>query len=206
MKPQKLDSINYSGNISALFRRFGLMLLGMVLLWACKNDIEYINALSDELESPIQTMKNFEVQYTDSGRLQVIFRAPLMERFLKNEEEGTYYEFREGIKIVFYNRDEEVESMLTARYGEYWDEKSLGFASDSVVAKNIITGEELNTEELYWERDNQKIYSNVFTKISNDEGVYFGEKGFESDQGFENYKLLGSRGTVNVEDEEVPQN
>jgi LPS export ABC transporter protein LptC len=200
MKPRKQD-------LSSLIRHriqvVGsiLIIAGLIILGSCKNDIDYINALSEGQDFPVQIGKNFEVQYTDSGRLQVIFRAPLVERYIKDNDEGSYYEFGEGIEIDFYNKSEVVESRVTARYGKYWEEKNLGFASDSVVARNLISGEQLNTEELYWDRENQKIYSDVFTKITNDEGVFYGEEGFESD---ENYKLLGSSGTVNIEDEEIP--
>jgi LPS export ABC transporter protein LptC len=182
----------------------GLFLSGILLMNSCKNDIEYINMLSSELTLPVQTGKNFEVQYTDSGRLQVIFKAPLVELYNKTAEKGEHYEFKEGIEILFYNNKGELESTITARYGEYWEEKSLGYARDSVVGKNVINGEELNTEELYWNRETGRIYSYVFTKITNNEGVFYGEEGFESDQDFNNYKLIGSRGTVNVEDEELP--
>ncbi len=170
---------------------------------SCKNDIEYINALSDELNIPRQTGKNFKVQYTDSGRLQVIFKAPLIERYFKGGEEGTYYEFTQGVEINFFDRYERLESVVTSRYAKYWEEKNLGVARDSVVGRNVKTGEQLNTEELYWDREKQLIYSSVFSKITNEDGVYFGEKGFEADQGFQNYKLIGSSGTVRVKDEEI---
>jgi LPS export ABC transporter protein LptC len=174
-----------------------------LLLPSCNNDIEYINSLSNEAIIPTQTGKNFEVQYTDSCRLQAIFKAPLVERYTKATEEGPYYEFTQGIEIQFFNRNEEVESILTARYAKYWEDKKLGMARDSVVGRNIKSGENLNTEELFWDREKQIIYSKVFTKITNDDGVYFGEKGFEADQGFQNYKLIGSSGSVKVKDEEV---
>jgi LPS export ABC transporter protein LptC len=203
MKPQEPGSIT-----KKVWPGFGLLLFctllpGSIFIVSCQNDIESINMLSSELKLPVQTGKDFEVQYTDSGRLQVIFRAPLVERYKKSEEEGQYYEFREGIEIMFYNRSGIIESTINARYGKYWEEKSLGFVRDSVVGKNLIRGDQLNTEELYWDRQNQLIYSKVFTRITNDEGVYYGEEGFESDQDFENYRLIGSSGTVNVEENEL---
>jgi LPS export ABC transporter protein LptC len=176
---------------------------GLVLAVSCKNDIDYVNALSDELNIPRQTGKNFEVQYTDSGRLQVIFKAPLVERYFKGGEEGKYYEFPKGVEIHFFDRNEQLESIVTSRYAKYWEDKNLGVARDSVVGRNVKSGEQINTEELFWDREKQLIYSNVFTKITNEDGVYFGEKGFESDQGFQNYKLIGSRGSVKVKDEEI---
>jgi LPS export ABC transporter protein LptC len=180
-----------------------ILLSGIILATSCKNDIDYINALTDELNIPRQTGKNFEVQYTDSGRLQVIFKAPLVERYFKGGEEGTYYEFPKGVEINFFDRNERLESVVTSRYAKYWEDKNLGVTRDSVVGRNIKSGEQINTEELFWDREKQIIYSKVFTKITNEDGVYFGERGFEADQGFENYKLIGSSGTVRVKDEEI---
>jgi LPS export ABC transporter protein LptC len=171
-----------------------IIIITLVLFTSCKNDIDYIKSLSDEANIPHQTGKNFEIQYTDSGRLQVLFRAPVIERYMKGGKEGSYY---------FYNKNEQLESVITSRYAKYWEEKNLGVARDSVVGRNIKSGEQLNTEELYWDREKHQIYSKVFTKITNEDGVYFGERGFEADQGFENYKLLGSSGSVKVKDEAI---
>jgi LPS export ABC transporter protein LptC len=175
----------------------------MLLFHSCKNDIETIKALSDELNLPNQSGKNFEVQYSDSGKLLAIFKAPLVERYVRKGDKGSYYEFNKGIEILFYDKNEELESIVTARHGMYYEDKNLGVASDSVVGRNIRTGEQLNTEELFWDRENKTIYSHVFTKITNDDGVFYGEKGFESDQDFNNYKLIGSSGTVRVRNEEI---
>jgi hypothetical protein len=170
---------------------------------SCKNDIDYIKSISDEINLPKQTGKNFEVQYTDSCRLQVTFKAPLVERYFKGGEEGSYYEFTKGIEIHFFDRNQQLESIVTARYANTGKKSNSGLARDSVVGRNVRTGEQLNTEEFILDRGKQIIYSNVFTKITNEDGVYYGERGFEADEGFQNYKLLGSSGTVKVKDEEI---
>ncbi len=177
-----------------------LVLAGAI---ACKNDIEYIQSLSAVEDLPIQTGKNFETFYSDSAKLQVIFMAPKVERYLKKGDEDGYYEFTEGVEIRFFDKHEKLEAILTANYAKYWEEQALGMARDSVVMRNIITGEQLNTEELFWDRNKSLIYSKVFTKITNNDGVYYGEGGFEADQDFKNYKLIGSSGTVKVQDEEL---
>jgi hypothetical protein len=134
----------------------------------------------------------------------MIFRAPYAERYTnKNDENGPYKIFPKGIEVEFYNKLEQLESIITAGYAEHWEDIALWKARDSVIARNVITGERLDTEELYWDENTKQIYSKVFTKITNEDGVYFGEEGFESDQDLENYKLIGSRGTVKVKDEEV---
>ena len=77
-----------------------------------------------------------------------------------------YYEFTEGVEIRFFDKHEKLEAILTANYAKYWEEQALGMARDSVVMRNIITGEQLNTEELFWDRNKSLIYSKVFTKIT----------------------------------------
>ena len=168
----------------------------------CQNDIEMVNALANEPSLPNQSGKNIEFQLTDSGKLKIIFKAPLAERYVNNEEEP-YKEFPKGIEVLFYNDEEQLESKITAGYAKQWEEQMLWKATDSVVAQNVLTDERLDTEELFWDEKNKKIYSNVFTKITNEDGIYYGEKGFEADQDLENYKLIGSSGTVKVKDEEI---
>ena len=65
-----------------------LVLAGAI---ACKNDIEYIQSLSAVEDLPIQTGKNFETFYSDSAKLQVIFMAPKVERYLKKGDVITSY-------------------------------------------------------------------------------------------------------------------
>ncbi len=167
----------------------------------CHNDMEVINALTEDENYPLQTGKNIEVQYTDSARLQLIFKAPKMKKFLTDEEEGAYYVFEDGIEVFFYDNNERLESIFKSGYANYYEKPSIWKASDSVVARNVQTNEQLSTEELYWDQKNKRVYSHVFTKITNEDGVFYGEKGFESDQDLENYKLIGSSGSVEVEDE-----
>lgn len=202
MRQQKLVSII---NHFLPFRAFlNVLAVITVLLYVagCKNDIEVVNALTNELDLPNQSGKNIEFQLTDSGKLKLIFRAPIGERYVKENEEP-YREFPKGIEVMFFNDEEILESKITAGYAKQWEEQMLWKANDSVVAQNVLTGERLDTEELFWDEKNKQIYSNVFTKITNEDGIFYGEKGFEADQDLENYKLIGSSGTVKVKDEEI---
>jgi LPS export ABC transporter protein LptC len=183
--------------------RSSLCVLVLLTAISCHNDLDMINAFTEDANYPLQTGKNIEVQYTDSTRLQLIFRAPEMKKFLDDEEEGAYYVFEDGIEVFFYDDEENLESTFRSGYAKYFEKINLWKASDSVVARNVQTNEQLTTEEIYWDQQNKRIYSNVFTKITNEDGVFYGEKGFESDQDLENYKLIGSSGTMEVEDEEL---
>jgi LPS export ABC transporter protein LptC len=178
-----------------------IVLVSIIYLGSCKNEIGQIADLTKDLNLPNQSGKNYEVQYTDSGRLQLKFKAPIVTRFVKKEG-GPYYEFPAGIEVIFYDKDANPESKVTSGYAKYFEVKNLWEARDSVVARNLKTNERLDTEQLFWDMNKKLVYSEVFTKITNIDGVYYGEKGFEAAQDMKKYKLIGSSGSMNLKDEE----
>ncbi len=198
-KPEIIFMVKTAFNLCLTILVFAFTCL---FLFSCRNNIEEIKALTPDLNVANQSGKDFESQYTDSGKLVLKFKAPIVKRYL-NKEGGPYYEFPAGIDVIFYDKAENPDSHVTAGYAIYHDKKQLWEARDDVVAKSIKSGEQLNTEQLFWDMGKKLIYSTVFTKITNADGVYLGEKGFESNQDFTNYKLIGSRGSVNVKDEQI---
>ena len=173
--------------------------LGILFFLSCENDIEKINALTNQLKLPDQSGKDIEVAYTDSGKLKIKFFAPEMHKYSKAEEPFT--EFPQGIRVYFYDKSEKLESTINAKYAIYYQEKKLWEARNDVVAKNLKKKEELYTDQMYWDENTQKIYSHDFTKIVNEDGTFYGEEGFDADQNLEKWKLIGSKGTVNVRDD-----
>jgi LPS export ABC transporter protein LptC len=202
MKKYFYNPISFEIVPQRIFVLFLIFAMTCISLVSCRNSIEEIKALTPDLNLPNQSGKDIEVQYTDSAKLLLKFKTPEMKRYL-NKEEGPYYEFPEGIDVVFYDKNENPESRVTAKYAIYHDKTQIWDVRNDVVARNLQSGEQLNTEELFWDMGKKLIYSTVFTKITNADGVYFGEKGFESNQSFTNYKLIGSRGSVNVRDEQL---
>ncbi len=174
--------------------------LGIMVLISCENDIEKINALTNQMEVPNQSGKDIEVAYTDSGKLKYKFFTPEMHKYSKAEEPFT--EFPQGIQFYIYDKSEKLESTISAKYAIYYQEKKLWEARNNVVGKNLTKNEELFTDQMYWDENSHKIYSHDFTKIVNDDGTFYGEDGFESNQDFTDWKLIGSKGTVNVKNEE----
>ena len=51
--------------------------------------------------------------------------------------------------------------------------------------------------------EKEEIYSESYTKIVNENGTFYGEKGFESDQNLENYTLYSSKKSIiNIKEDE----
>ena len=177
------------------------VLIGIMILSAgCENDIERINMLTDEAMIPKLQGTNVEVIYSDSASVEVQILAPSFRQY--TDIERPYMEFPEGIEVYFYNDSLEIESELRANYTIYYPEEGLWHASGDVVAKRLDNGDALNTEELFWDEEEHLIYSNTFTRIQNEDGTFYGKRGFESDQDLSNWQLKGTSGTVTVQDEE----
>ena len=154
------------------------------------------------MKLPVQTGFDVEIAFTDSGILKWKLYAPLIERY--DDKANPYIEFRKGIKIDDFDSLGNVESYLTANYAIYYQKKELGEAKNNVVAINKKTGEQLYTEQLFWDQKSELIYSKTFSKIINNQGIHTGEAGFEAKQDMSRWKLLGGKGTVNLKDE--PEN
>jgi LPS export ABC transporter protein LptC len=179
-----------------------MMLTGFTMLVSCKNDIETINALTTELNLPDQSGFNIEIAYTDSGILKGKIFSPEINKYSRKEE--PYFEFPKGMKVVFYDSLGRASSYIQSKYAIYYEKKELWEARNQVIAEDQQKGEKLETEHMFWDQKAERIYSDKFTRLTNPDGIFYGENGFEARQDLSKWKLKGSSGTVNVRDDVAP--
>jgi len=182
-----------------MIRIYLVLLCLSFLLFACKNDIAKINELTKDVVVPNMEMTDGRIVYTDSGKVKLIVLANEIKRFDLPKE--PYTEFPKGINVTFYNSLGLQTSKITANFAVYYMDIELWEAKGNVIALNE-KGEELHTEQLFWKQSEGKIYSNEFTKIISPDGVFVGDNGFESNQDFSRWRLMRSKGSVNVKDNE----
>lgn len=190
LKQGKLWNIMYSG----------LFLLAVLFyLTSCENEIEKINSLTGNNVLPEVSGKNFEIIHSDSGKVKVRILAPEIHKF--SQAEPAYIEFPRGMKAYFYDDSLKIVSVIEAGYVKYFEAEKLWEAKNNVESRNLKKGEQLNTEHLFWNQEKKTIYSNTSTRIVTEQGTFYGEKGFESNQDLTKWKLKSSKGTVNVKNE-----
>jgi LPS export ABC transporter protein LptC len=131
--------------------------------------------------------------------VQVKLTAPLLVRKEIDDEPVT--EFPEGFEVFFYDSAYRVKSTMRGDYGISYEKKKLMEARHNVIVENLETQERLNTEQLFWNRVNETIYSNKFVRITRGEEVITAD-GLTSDQSFENMEFTNPRGLIEVEEEE----
>ncbi|MFP4059949.1 MAG: LPS export ABC transporter periplasmic protein LptC [bacterium] len=177
-----------------------LLFLFFFISVSCENDIERINTVTQNQDFPTLSGFDAEFLYSDSGLVQIKIETPEYHRYTMKEE--PYMEFPYGIIAYFYNDSLEIESEISANYAKYFVEEKLWEARGDVIGINHVKNEQLNTEELFWDEKERLIYSEKFSRISTNDGVFYGEEGFEADQNFTRWKLIGTRGNVKIENEE----
>lgn len=143
--------------------------------------------------------RNLTMIMSENGRPSYIFKTPLVEGYTLGRE--PYREFREGVDIITFSDDSlnQKESTLIANYAIYYENQKLWKAVGDVEVENKA-GRELYSQQLFWNAQTQRIYSNVETKvIDNQTGdIYIGE-GFESDEKMENWKFRKLKGKMRME-------
>lgn len=164
---------------------------------SCKNDIDVVNEITKKNKLPTFDVDNFEIYYSDSGIVKVKIFAPKFVRYEKKIK--NYDEYEKGINVNFYNHSKKPESKLTCNYARFFSDDNRWEAKFNVVVENNLTGEKINTEQLFWDVKNERIYTEKFVKITTKDEILWGE-GFESNQDFSEYKIIHLAGTINIKD------
>lgn len=164
----------------------------LVCLSACKNDVDP-KLITSRVNTNIEHGKEVEISYSDKGVVRIKATAPTATRFNRDRP---YLEFSDGIRILFFNEAHQVESTLTAKYATAYENSHAMTARDSVVVVNS-KGEVLNTDELIWDEDKKKIYSNSFVKITTADEIIYGN-GMTANENFTDYVIKHITGTIKV--------
>jgi LPS export ABC transporter protein LptC len=172
-----------------------LIFLGIT---SCENNIEVIKNITNVREIPSLSGENFEILYSDSGKVKMKVIAKVLNKY--NSPDKQYIEFPKGIIIYKYDSAFQIESSVKADWAMYKEKLKLWEARNAVEAKNLKTNEQLFTEELFWDQNKHIIYSKKFTKIINPDGVFYGDGGFESNENLSKWHLIGVKGKVNIKD------
>lgn len=179
-----------------LLLRVAPILIGATCFISCRK-----TAPVEEIDKEtLVTMQANELTMIDSenGEMRFRFVTPLLERYELAAE--PYMEFREGVHVETYNDTTRlVESTLRADYAKFIEPLELWEARGHVVATNA-KGELLETEQLFWNQKEDKIYSRVDVKLTQEDGVSYGT-GFESNSAMDNYRFYHPRGKVAVDTE-----
>ncbi|NJL76933.1 MAG: LPS export ABC transporter periplasmic protein LptC [Saprospiraceae bacterium] len=143
----------------------------------------------------IERMKDVEILYSDSAKVQIKITAPTLLRYLN---QNTKQEFSDGLLVEFFDANQRTTGRLSAKYGERIEGDYKIVVRDSVVWQSA-QGDQLDTEELTWDERSKMIFTNKFVTITSPDEIIFGY-GFEADQDFKRFTVKAVEGNIKVDE------
>ena len=178
------------------------------IVYSCKSKMAEADSIRLG-ETPVQTVDDMFIVQTENSIIQMRAEAPLMERY---ESDTLSYElFPEGISVFGYTEEGKLETEIladNARHLKYKDGRETWEAFGNVVVKNLINQETMETDTLYWDQKNERIYTHCYVRMYSPDGFAQGY-GMESDQRardtelfnpFNNYAVMSQDSTKVVID------
>jgi LPS export ABC transporter protein LptC len=173
-------------------RNLLLVTLGALVLASCsETSQEALNI--EEYTGPIRQMEAVTILHSDSGTVTAKIEANKILEFASGDRE-----FPEGVYLEFFENGEK-SSFLKANYAYFTSDKSMWKGTGDVVLKNFGSGEILNTEELFWEPNTGKVYTDKFVNIESGDEVLTGT-GLETTQDFSSYVILKPEGIFSIQE------
>jgi len=174
----------------------------MLFLVSCENDVAEVEQISSK-KLGVEEARQVEIIYTLTGHTKSILKAPLMYRV---QDSIPYIEFPRTIHVDFYNPLGQKESKLDALYARYKETQSLIYIRDSVRVINMLEGDTLICEELFWDqnRRGREFYTDKPVRIRTPTQVIDGI-GMESGQDFKNWSIKHPRGNIQVPASSFPE-
>ena len=161
-----------------------------ILLYSCRNELP---PAIDFEQTPVQIVHDMNVLQTERGEAEMRMHAPLMQRFEFHKDSmlQSYELYTDGFLVNAYTEDGQLETTIvaeqakhvTTRGRESWS------AFGDVVITNHIKGERMETDTLYWNKDEHTIYTDCYVRLTNDSGLMQGF-GMTSDERARNTVIL----------------
>lgn len=174
------------------YLRWPLLLLPVFA--ACKNDLDRVAAMEVAEDGPYRITTNGDYLYSDSGLVRNQVRAGRILEF-SGERPRTLLE--NGVELTFFQADGRAGSRLTARHGEIEPGADRMSVTDEVVFLNT-RGEKLETEQLIWSQDSNKVFTDRPVKITRQKDIIYGQ-GLDAEEDFSRYTVRRVTGTLSMD-------
>jgi len=168
----------------------------MFLFFGCSNSKSDMAVFSPTEDLPAERQKNLELVYSDSAIARMRLRAE--EALNYPQLKRPKLEFPKGIDVRFYNASGLEDSHLRSDYAVRYPGELRWEATGNVVVTNR-KGEKLETEHLVWDEKNERIFSEVFVRMTTAKNIILGE-GFEADQNFTQYEISKVTGQIFIDE------
>jgi LPS export ABC transporter protein LptC len=186
---KKLGLIGRALICSALF---------VTLLVACNQEKPLkISAFKDRSSMPQLHATEVTTVISDSGITRYRISTPQWDVFDRAAQ--PYWEFPKGIHLERFNPELKVDANIHSNYAKFNQNEKIWELKGKVRMINL-QGELFETEHLFWNQNQERIYSDTLVKITKAQGI-INALSFESNQSMTRYSFRNATGPIVVPEE-----
>lgn len=177
-----------------VFKRIctGLLFLALAVAGLSCNDSSKEWEEIKPYEGPMLEMDSVETLFSDSAVVRVRLVAGKRLDYKNGDSE-----YPDGVYIEFFGPDGRLRSTLRSNQGFYHGQDNLYQVDGNVEVINEQT-EKLNTEQLFWNPEEEKVYTDKFVRIESDDQLLMGE-GLQANQDFSSYEIMKPTANIDIE-------
>lgn len=172
--------------------------LSVTMLFSCEGNLKKVREFDMPEAAPQAVGIGLNLKYTDSGKLVATLKSEKMRDF--SNRDFPYREFPDGLEVEFFGKNNE-KSTVRADYGVFYMSTGLVDMQGNVV---IVTSDstELTANQLYWDQNQEWIFTDQPNTIKFANGAVNEGMGFDSNQEFSNFRSRSNVGVQIIEEEE----
>lgn len=194
MKAQKSvkQSIKSMGTTIALFAI-------VVPLFVISCSDKQISGIAIDNRDSLAVMSTYGVStvISDSGRIS--YKIDTEEWLIFDKRTPPYWAFEKGVYLEKYDYDMNVEATIECDTAYYYNEQKLWKLIGNVDIRNP-KNERFFTDLMYWDQGKEKIYSDAYIKIEQEDQTTEGI-GFSSNQSMTLWEIKNTKGIYTIKDE-----
>jgi len=169
----------------------------VAMLFSCTNNAKEVRDFLADKNLPIGEAYNINHKHTDSGRINVKMKAPVMLDF-GNRGEHPYSEFPEGIKITSIDKNGD-SITIEGDYARNYKKTEISEIKNNVIIFNHTQKNKLVTDQVYWDSKSHYYFTEkkftFYTLTDTIKGV-----GFEASEDLTNWWVKNQSGVINIKE------
>ena len=192
---KRTKTYQYITNIAAAF----LAAVMFVLFPACSGRGKNLaEAVSENDTLPSMKTLGVSTLISDSGITR--YKVEAEEWLIYDKKNPPYWAFEKGVYLEKFDTLFRIEASIKADTAYYHEKKKLWELKGNVQIMSL-RGDKFQTDLLFWDEKKEKVYSDKYIQIEQDDKMIRGY-GFESNQDLTEYEIKNTTGIFTIEDKQ----
>lgn len=168
-----------------------------VLFPACSGkDKNLAEAITERDSLPSMRSLGVTTLISDSGITR--YKIITEEWTVFDKKDPPYWAFEKGVYLEKFDSLFRIDASIKADTAYYYEKKKLWELKGNVQIHSQ-RGDKFSTQQLYWDENKKRIYSEKFIQIEQEDKMITGY-GFESNQELTEYEIKNTTGIFTIED------